>query len=168
MPWHRRGHRDCSGVWGGGSGHSEEGERGHHRIQAPAWVRGAQSRPIFPRYLFSIGDRREVCLGEAEPSLLPSFLACPGRSSLLYLLSFACAAPTHGWGWVQAWFKRTPSPEDRWAMVEAQGLSDIPKAHFCPLPQVMGVNSSGGSAVDGWGAPAASAAQAAVSRVPSC
>lgn len=48
-------------------------------------------------------------------------------------------------------------------MVEAQGLSDIPKAHFCPLPQVMGVNSSGGSAVDGWGAPAASAAQAAVS-----
>lgn len=53
-------------------------------------------------------------------------------------------------------------------MVEAQGLSDIPKTHFCPLPQVMGVNSSGGSAVDGWGAPAASAAQAAVSRVPSC
>lgn len=45
-------------------------------------------------------------------------------------------------------------------MVEAQGLSDIPKAHVCPLPQVMGVNSSGDSAVDGWGAPAASAAQA--------
>lgn len=111
-------------------------------------------------YSLFIGDRREVCLGEAEPSLLPSFLACPGRSSLLYLLSFACAAPTHGWGWVQAWFKRTPSPEDRWAMVEAQGLSDIPKAHVCPLPQVMGVNSSGDSAVDGWGAPAASAAQA--------
>lgn len=33
-------------------------------------------------------------------------------------------------------------------MVEAQGLSDIPKAHFCPLPQVMGVNSSGGSGVE--------------------
>lgn len=94
-------------------------------------------------------------LGTEEESVWVTFsspfLACPGRSSPLYLLSFSCAASTHGWGWVQAWFKRTPSPEDTWAMVEAQGLSGIPKAPLWPLPQVMGVNSSGGSGVGGQG-----------------
>lgn len=47
-------------------------------------------------------------------------------------------------------------------MVEAQGLSGVPKPRFCPLPRVMGVNSSGGSGVDGWEAPAASALRATV------
>lgn len=47
-------------------------------------------------------------------------------------------------------------------MVEAQGLSGIPKSPFCLLPQVTGVTSSGGSGVDGLGegCPAASATQA--------
>lgn len=45
-------------------------------------------------------------------------------------------------------------------MVEAQGLKGIPKVPFCPLLLVMGVNSSGGSWVDGGGLLQPSAPQA--------
>lgn len=83
-----------SGGWALGG--TQEGGRGHHGIQAPAWVRGARSRPAFPRYLFSIywGQKRSLPgWGRAFSS---PFLACPGRSTPLYLLSFSCAASTHG------------------------------------------------------------------------
>lgn len=134
---------------GGGSGHSEEGERGHHRIQAPAWVRGTESRPTSPRYLFSIywGQKRSPS-GWGRTFSSP-FLACPGRSTPLYLLSFSCATLTHGWGRAQLWLKRTPIPEDSWATRRPRLCRASLRLPVHLLLQVMGVNNS--SWVDGGG-----------------
>lgn len=140
MLWRRRGHRLLWSLGVGAQG-TQEGERGHHRIQAPAWVRGAESRPTSPRYLFSIylGQKRSPC-GWGRTFSSP-FLACPGRSTPLYLLSFSCATLTRGWGWAQVWLKRTPIPEGSWATLEAQGLQGTPRAPACLLLQVMGVTT---------------------------
>lgn len=76
---------------GGGAGaqmHSEKGRRGWHRMPAPAWERGTQSRPalswVFILYLLGIGEE-EPCLGGAAPPAPPSHPAWLSTSSPLFL-----------------------------------------------------------------------------------
>ena len=66
---------------------SEKGRRGWHRMPAPAWERGTQSRPalswVFILYLLGTGEE-EPCLGGAAPPAPPSLPAWP-----LYLFAFS-------------------------------------------------------------------------------
>lgn len=117
-------------------------------MPAPAWERGTQSRPalswVFILYLLGIGEE-EPCLGGAAPPAPPSHPAWP-----LPPLSFFCATVTRGLGEQQRGQAQVALRGER-AMAEAWGLQGLPRAPFCPALQMMGVNSSGGQWVGGWG-----------------
>lgn len=90
---------------GGASGHSG-GREGPHRIQAPA--RGAQSRPAFPRYLFSIYWGRKRSLpgrGRASSSPSPALAGPPHSTSVL---SLCHPDPREEMQWARARCAREP------------------------------------------------------------
>lgn len=74
----RRGFEDCFGDWGWekGSDALREGRRGRHRVPAPAWEWGTQSRPapsrVFILYLLGTGEE-EPRVGGAAPPCFPAW-----------------------------------------------------------------------------------------------